>query len=191
MLDIPTLYGERIVLRPWQPRKDAEAVFAYASLPEATQYMLFDTHKSVSDAQEFLDRTPTSPEHGYAITLRGNDYPIGGCGISPVQVHRRAEIGYILHPKYWGNGYATETAKLLIRYGFEKLDLNRIYARADVRNPASTRVMQKSGMIVEGTLREEMIIRNRPSSFVYCSVLRREWQERMNDASQLRALDVI
>lgn len=176
MLDLPTLQTERLILRSWNPAKDAEAVYSYASLPEATQYMLFDTHKSLADAQVFLSQAAGSPEHGFAITLEGgDDEPIGGTGISPVAMHRRAEMGYILHPDYWGRGIATEAAKRIIQYGFEDLGLNRIMARADVRNPASIRVLMKAGMSIEGTLRDEMIIRGRPCTFTVCSILRSEW----------------
>ncbi|MBA3726118.1 MAG: GNAT family N-acetyltransferase [Armatimonadetes bacterium] len=175
MLDIPVLESERLVLRPWKATSDAPGLFAYASLEEATQYMLFDTHRSTADTHEFLARAATSPERGYAITLRGDDRPIGGCGINPTPAHRRAEIGYILHPEHWGMGLATEAAARLIQHGFEDLGLNRIYARADTRNPASRRVMEKAGMTCEGTLREDLVVRNVPRSFFICSILRSEW----------------
>jgi ribosomal-protein-alanine N-acetyltransferase len=178
MLEIPTLETERLILRPWKPESDADAVFSYASLPEATRYMLFDTHLSVHDAAEFLSRAAGRPEHGYAITLKGDDRPIGGCGINPMFEHLKGEVGYILHPSHWGKGYATEATRGLIRYGFESLKLNKVYARADVRNPASVRVMEKAGMTREGILRDEMIVRGVACSFVYCSILLREWYAR-------------
>lgn len=178
MLNVPVLETERLVLRPWKPESDAEAVFAYASLVEATQYMLFDTHRDIDDSHAFLEWTKTSGEHAYAITQRENDSPIGGCGIMPTLAHSKGELGYILHPEHWNKGLGTEVAKALIRYGFETLGLNRIYARADVRNPASQQVMLKSGMIVEGTLREDLSVRGEMVSLVYCSILRSEYFER-------------
>ena len=175
MLDIPTLETERLVLRPWRPGQDAEAVYAYASIEDAARYMLFVRHASIADAEAFLESTRASPEHAYAITLRETGQLVGGCGITPVPAHSKGEFGYILHPDYWGRGLATEAARRLIRYGFEDLGLNRIYARADVRNPASTRVMAKAGMTQEGTLREDMIVKGTARSFILCSILRSEW----------------
>lgn len=169
------LESKRLVLRPWKATSDAPGVYAYASLEEATRYMLFDTHRSTADTHEFLARAATSPERGYAITLRGDDTPIGGCGINPTSAHWRAEIGYILHPDHWGTGLATEAAERLIQHGFEDLGLNRIYARADTRNQASRRVMEKAGMTYEGTLREDLVVRNVARSFFICSILRSEW----------------
>jgi ribosomal-protein-alanine N-acetyltransferase len=175
MLDIPTLETERLLLRPWRPEEDAAAVYAYASIEEVARYMLFVRHTSIADAEAFLENTKTSPEHGYAVTLRDGGQLIGGCGITPVPAHSKGEFGYVLHPDYWGRGLGTEIAKRLIRYGFEDLGLNRICARADTRNPASTRVMIKAGMTPEGTLREDMIVKGTARSFVLCSILRSEW----------------
>jgi ribosomal-protein-alanine N-acetyltransferase len=192
MLDIPPLETERLVLRPWRPEKDAPAVFAYASLPEVTKYMIFDTHASVNDAHEYLERCKTSAEHSYGVTIKGNDTPIGGCGIAPVPQHSKGELGYVLHPNYWGNGYATEIVRRLIQYGFENLSLNKVFARADARNPASTRVMLKSGMSIEGTLRQDIIVRGVPISLVQCSILKDDWELiRGNESTPSKAPDVI
>ena len=57
---------------------------------------------------------------------------------------------------YWGLGYATEAAAVVVRFGFETLALNRIFAMHFSRNPASGRVLQKIGMRHEGTLRQHL-----------------------------------
>lgn len=64
----------------------------------------------------------------------------------------RAELGYWLGKPYWNQGYATEAAGALIKFGFEVLNLNRIFGEHLSRNPASGRVMAKIGMQHEGTL---------------------------------------
>jgi len=64
------------------------------------------------------------------------------------------EIGYCIGEKWWGQGIVTEAFRALIPYFFEKVGANRIQARHDSQNPASGRVMQKSGLTYEGTLRK-------------------------------------
>lgn len=154
---------------------DAPAVFEYASCEETTRYMLFQTHKSILDAEVFLTGCVTSPEHAYAVTLLGSDRPIGGCGLRPEPAYGSGEIGYILHKDYWGRGYATELAKRLVRYGFETLGLHRVFARCDVRNVRSCHVLEKAGMHYEGTLRDCIRVRDEYRSLRYYGILRSDW----------------
>ena len=64
------------------------------------------------------------------------------------------ELGYWIGKPYWGRGYCTEAAREMVRYGFEILGLHRIHSNHFGSSPASGRVMQKIGMIREGTRRE-------------------------------------
>jgi RimJ/RimL family protein N-acetyltransferase len=82
---------------------------------------------------------------------------IGAMGIHISQSHNRAELGYWIGVPYWNQGYCTEAARAVLRYGFETLGLNRIQARHLARNPASGRVMIKIGMRHEGTMRQAVI----------------------------------
>jgi ribosomal-protein-alanine N-acetyltransferase len=73
-------------------------------------------------------------------------------------------------------GYATEAARVLLRWAFGTLDLNRVQAQTDTRNLASARVLEKLGFVREGTLREDCVVNGEVSdSWVY-GLLRREWQ---------------
>ncbi|WP_434362198.1 GNAT family N-acetyltransferase [Parasalinivibrio latis] len=69
---------------------------------------------------------------------------IGAIGVHGIQ-HSRGELGYWIGVPYWGNGYATEAAKSVTHFCFEKLGLTEIFARHLERNPASGRVLQKNG----------------------------------------------
>ena len=90
-------------------------------------------------------------------------------------INREGEIGYIFHPDYWGQGYATEVARLLANFGFHELNLHRIYATCDPRNGASAKVLEKIGMVKEGRLREDLFIKDGwRDSFIY-GLLEHEW----------------
>jgi RimJ/RimL family protein N-acetyltransferase len=175
MIDIPVLRTERLTLRPWRIT-DAEAVYDYARRPEATRFMLFDTHRSIQDAIDFVAAAPTNPYRGYAVTIGDQDRAMGGCGLHPVTEHKKSELGYILHPDIWGQGFATEIVRELIRHGFQDLGFERIYARADERNIASWRVMEKAGMQREALMRHDMIIRGEPVNHYLYAILRTDWQ---------------
>ncbi len=92
-------------------------------------------------------------EYAFAVTLRDGGDLIGTVGLHVAPEHDHAEIGYWIGVPYWGHGYATEAAEAVVRFGFETLSLNRIFASHFSRNPASGRVLQKIGMQHEGTLR--------------------------------------
>ena len=85
--------------------------------------------------------------------LRETDAVIGGADLRVVSPpDRRAELGYGLARAYWGCGYATEAAGLLVRFGFERLGLMRIQAACAVENERSMRTLERLGMRREGRL---------------------------------------
>ena len=106
---------------------------------------------TVHAAYQWIDDLETG-EKVFGITHAGELTGITGYTLAPD--HRSAEIGYWIGKPYWDQGYCTEAARAVLKYGFEILGLHRIFARHFTRNPASGRVLQKIGMIHEGTLRE-------------------------------------
>lgn len=92
----------------------------------------------------------------FAITSREQGYLIGAIGLTINKEHKNAELGYWIGKPYWNNGYCTEAAKAVLRYGFEVLDLNRIHAHHFKRNPASGRVIRAIGILYEGRLRQHL-----------------------------------
>jgi RimJ/RimL family protein N-acetyltransferase len=109
------------------------------------------------DAREFLSSPARENELRLGIRLRGNGALIGGLGLHPYPEHKRAELGYWIGVPYWGQGYATEAARAVVKYGFEKVQLNRIFAEHFKHNPASGKVLQKIGMKYEGCMRQNVL----------------------------------
>lgn len=95
-------------------------------------------------------------DHIFAVTLQSDKALIGCVGLHAKREHDCAELGYWIGVPYWGSGYATEAAGAVVRFGFETLSLNRIYAMHFARNPQSGRVLQKIGMRHEGSLRQHL-----------------------------------
>lgn len=113
-----------------------------------------------------------------AVELRDGPRLIGGCDLQVFSVpFRRARIGYTFHPEYWGRGFATEAARLLIAFGFGELQLHRIEAICDPRNAASARVLQKAGMTLEGKCRHDVLVRGTWRDSLLFGILDAQWRE--------------
>jgi ribosomal-protein-alanine N-acetyltransferase len=106
-------------------------------------------------AREFLESA--SNDLRLAIVLKDTGRLCGGIGLHPHEQHRRAELGYWIGVPYWGNGYATEAAQAVVRYGFENMQLQRIFASHFKENMASGNVLRKIGMKHEGCMRQHIL----------------------------------
>jgi [ribosomal protein S5]-alanine N-acetyltransferase len=179
--DLPELETERLLLRKMR-LDDADAMFAYASDPEVTRYVLWDTHRSIKDSESFLRFATEGYERGdfggWGIVLKDSGAFVGTCGIEAgyAPEHARGELGYVLSREQWGKGLMPEAARAVIRFGFRRMGLNRVEARCIAENTASARVMEKVGMTYEGTLREREFIKGAYRDMRLYSILRREYR---------------
>ena len=177
---IYNLKGSRIRLREME-EQDLEDVHAYCSQPMGSQFQPWGPNtweQSRAYVKEVLLDAKQDPRSRFVFSIIDQDEQVIGAVEISIKntVNGEGEIGYILHPKYWGNGYATEAAKLIIEFGFTSLKLHRIYATCDPKNIGSTRVLEKVGMTKEGRLREHIRLKNGGwrDSYVY-SILESEW----------------
>lgn len=180
--NFPTLETERLILRKLR-LEDAKDLFEYASDKEVTKYVTWEPHKSIEDSVNLIKFTHERYEKRegiiWGIVCKENKKVIGTCDISPVTKHFRAEIAYALSRDYWGKGIMTEAVKEAIKFGFEKMNLNRIQAMCIPENIGSYRVMEKVGMKYEGLIREYMYIKGKFQDLKLYSILRREYFEQM------------
>lgn len=176
--DLPELETERLLLRKMR-LDDAEAMFAYASDPGVTRYVLWETHGSIEESENFLrfanDGYETGDFGGWGLVLKASGAFVGTCGMEAVPEHGRAELGYVLAREHWGRGLMPEAVRRVIRYCFEQLNLDRVEARCIAENSASARVMEKAGMSYEGTLRRREYIKGAYRDMKMYSILRRDY----------------
>ena len=154
----PRLQTERLLLRGFT-LKDAPDVQRLVGEWEVARTLLSIPHPYEDGvAEEWISEHRTTFERGegvnFAIVLRERGELCGACSLIINSRDANAELGYWIGVPYWGQGYATEAAREVVRYGFEELWLHRIYAAHFGRNPASGRVLGKIGMSYEGTRRE-------------------------------------
>ena len=93
----------------------------------------------------------------FAIVLKNDGTLIGSIGLELETAHQRAQLGYWIGLPFWNRGYCTEAAVEVVTYGFDQLNLNRIYAPHFKSNPASGKVLQKIGMLHEGRQRQHYL----------------------------------
>lgn len=152
------LTTDRLVLRPYRSG-DAPAMFRnWASDPEVTKFLTWPTHASVQTTEKvvsnWIARYADPQVFHWAITLKGNDEPIGDINVVRIDdAVSAAEIGYCLSRALWRRGIMPEALQAVMGYLFD-CGFLRIAACHDVRNPASGRVMEKAGMKYEGCLRQ-------------------------------------
>ena len=157
----PTLETKRLILRPFQI-SDAPRVKELAGAYEIYRPTLNVPHPYEEGMAEKWIATHAATFYqgngvNLAITLKADGLLIGAVGLGVSQGHHRAEVGYWIGVPYWGNGYCTEAAIEMLRYGFEVMKLHKITSSHMEWNQASGRVMQKAGMTREGTLVDHVV----------------------------------
>lgn len=151
----------RLLLRPFR-RDDIPALLPLIGAREVAATTLRIPHPyTAADAEQFLEYTERVWDKNegarFGVFLSQGERLIGGIGLQANRDHRHAELGYWIGVPFWGKGYCTEAVREVLKYGFESLDLQRIFASHFVNNPASGRILQKVGMKHEGTLRRHIL----------------------------------
>lgn len=177
--NLPILETERLLLRCLN-LNDAEDLFEYASDPEVSKYNTWTVHQSLADTKHFLNTVVERYQNyelaDWGIVHKADKKLIGTCGLANwIQDQRRAEIGYALSRKYWGQGYMPEAVHSVIAFGFRMMKLNRVEGRCTISNTASARVMEKVGMKFEGVLRQHLFAKGSFYDVKMYSILKEEW----------------
>lgn len=165
----------RLQLR--RPRlTDAEALFAIGSDPQVARLADWPLSTTIDATIERLRKRPEQWESGaeyyWVVTLLDDDRAIGA--VSSCVDQHSAEFGYLFDRRYWGQGYATEVARAIVDWASSVPAIHRIWATCDIENHASARVLEKAGLVREGTLRQGMVRPNISSeprdAYVYSKV---------------------
>jgi ribosomal-protein-alanine N-acetyltransferase len=180
----PEIVTERLELRALRT-DDAQAIYDYASKEIVTKYVLFPTHQSIADTEQFISRamneSPTEFGIVWAIVLKDSGKLIGTIGLHHADlVANKVEVGYAMHEDYWGKGYTTEAVLAVIDEVFRTTEINRIEAHYVAEHSASGRVMEKAGMQYEGTFRDAKRMKTGLCDMKVYSILKREWESSRN-----------
>jgi len=177
---LPEIVTERLLLRRFRAT-DAAAVAAMCSTDAVQRGTLSLPYPyDEACALSWIEGHDEAFAHGryeYAVTDKATGALYGCMGIFCNFTHGVGELGYWFGPAHWGKGYATEAAQAMIRAAFTAWGLNKVYGRHFTDNPASGRVMEKSGMQYEGTLRQHLRKGEGYKDIVCRGILKSEWSK--------------
>lgn len=174
------LNGTRINLKPIQ-ESDLEFIYKMSKHPKVYEYEedKEPTHKEIYN--KFYGRI-SKMEHerdeyySLLIIIQDTKETIGEIHFHLDNKKTRCwELGYSLHPEYWGNGYATEAVKLAIQFMFENANAHKIIGCCNGKNLKSAKCMERSGMLQEGCIREARSLRGKWCDELVFSILDRDY----------------
>jgi RimJ/RimL family protein N-acetyltransferase len=156
------IHTPRLLLRP-PSEADAELMFArYSCDLEVCRYMSWRPHRSIDDTIAYLRKKTTDAGLGEVtrrlIFCRTSGVLLGSIGGQ--FDNYRFQFGYCLARDAWGEGFATEAARAFVAAAMSDPNIWRVQAYCDVENRASARVLEKTGLSYEGTLKRYLIMPN-------------------------------
>lgn len=143
------LETDRLILRPWK-ENDAESLFKYASHPDVGPSAGWPAHTSVENSREII-KNFLSDQVTFAVVLKESNEPVGSVGLKLGNASKlgiketEGEIGYWIGVPYWGRGLIPEAVRKIMQYGFEVLNLKKIWCTCFSENIKSKRVQEKCG----------------------------------------------
>ena len=161
----PTLHTPRLLLREIVP-DDAESLFRLRSNEQAMRYLGRPLHKDINEAAQMIENLRQSFSKNesviWGISHHGRPNLIGNISFWKMdKENHRTEIGYMLHPDYWGQGIMSEAMTAALEYCFQVLNFHSVEANTDPENAASGRLLEKHGFVQEAYFRENLYFEGR------------------------------
>lgn len=151
-----TLETERLILRQWK-FSDSKDLFEYAKDPNVGPNAGWSPHEDEEESKNIIKMFIDNDE--YAIVHKADNKVIGSIGLFNTQnlPESSQEIGYVLSPKYWGNGLIPEAVEKLKQYGFNEMKLEEIWCGHYDFNSQSKRVNEKCGFEYQHTQKDTLV----------------------------------
>jgi ribosomal-protein-alanine N-acetyltransferase len=168
----PILESERLLFRKFV-KKDSEQLLQIRSNEQVMQFMDSNWLKNIKESGTLIKSFNWDYKHqkglSWAIIQKHSNRLIGSFAYwRIIKTHGRAEIGYSIHPDFWGNGIMTETFKTLIEFGFNTMKLHSIEANVNPQNEKSIKLLERVGFKKEAHFRENFFFNNQYlDSYIY------------------------
>ncbi|MBU0477133.1 GNAT family N-acetyltransferase [bacterium] len=175
------LVGRRIYLRPLNQRDINKKYLSWLNDSEVTKYMeigIFPTTKNeLQDYYERINKSKTDVM--FAIVTKKQGRHIGNIKLGNINwVHRFAELGIMIGDKrYWSKGYGQEACQLLLKYAFNRLNLNKVILGVHAPHKAAIKAYQKVGFQIEGRLTKMLNLDGKYVDKVYMGILQRDFNK--------------
>jgi RimJ/RimL family protein N-acetyltransferase len=177
------IYGKRIRFRGIE-KADLPKLYEWVNDPEVLEGLMVGLPMSMADEEHWLERLNQGEQAEKPLAIEIKEKKgwrlIGDWGFFHIQwINSNAEFGIMIGDKsVWNKGYGTEAVELILRHGFETLNLNRIYLRVYSTNPRAKRAYEKAGFVLEGTMRQAIYKHGKYVDVHFMSILRSDWNAR-------------
>jgi diamine N-acetyltransferase len=174
------IYGDRLRLRAAE-REDLPLFVKWLNDPEVRQFISFNLPLSLAQEERWFDEMikANPAEQVLVIEIRENEgwTPVGVTSLMNIDwTNRLAEVGIFIGEKaYWSQGYGREVMRLMLKHGFEDLNLNRIWLRVYEFNQRGVRAYEHAGFKHEGRMRQAIFKDGCYNDVLIMSVVRGEW----------------
>jgi ribosomal-protein-alanine N-acetyltransferase len=137
---------------------DAAFILELVNEPSWIRYIGDRNVRALLDAQRYIENGPVDMYRRlgfglYRVALKAGDEPIGICGLIKRETLADPDLGFAFLPRFWGNGYAIESAAAVMAHARETLRLPRVVAILAPDNHRSRRLLEKLGFRFEGPVR--------------------------------------
>ncbi|AGC75739.1 RimJ/RimL family protein N-acetyltransferase [Nonlabens dokdonensis] len=181
------MYSERLTYKLLEI-SDLEELHELNLIPEVDQFNTMGLPDSIQVTKDLLDAKIEDHQQEniskltYSIRLTDNSEFIGISGILFGQPkYKKAELWMKFNPKFWNQGYATETITRLLKACFEEYQLHRVEAGCAIENHASKKVLEKCGFVVEGVQRKNLPLKTGWSDNYEFGILEEEYLDKNRD----------
>jgi RimJ/RimL family protein N-acetyltransferase len=174
------LEGERIYLRPLDS-EDADHLYTWFNDSRIMRLTGEVYPLSCEETRNRVEQWMKAPDSvSLAIMVKEDDRLIGTVGLISIDhVHRRAKLGIIIgEEKFQSRGFGTEAITLILKYGFNRLNLNMIYLGVIAFNKKAIRCYENIGFSHDGIVREKYLMDGIFYDCILMSIVRREWIEK-------------
>jgi ribosomal-protein-alanine N-acetyltransferase len=182
---LPILTGSLVTVRELRV-SDAPSLFVALSTEEVSRF-ISPPPTTVEGFERFIAWTHQRRAAGehvcFGIVPRGYEAAVGLFQIRALEPDfALAEWGFALASEFWGSGAFEDGAHLVVEFGFDRLGMRRLEARAAVRNGRGNSALRKIGAVQEGVLRRSFVRSGESLDQALWSILRDEWQRRRTPA---------
>jgi RimJ/RimL family protein N-acetyltransferase len=185
--------GKKVRLRAYR-EDDLKSGLAMVNNQSVTRFLNVMRPRSLHEEREWIQsvmRNDNPHTVGYAIESADNEY-LGGVGLMHIDLRNRsAELGIsIARPDDWGKGYGSEAAVLMLRHGFEEMNLHRIHLRVYDYNQRGQKSYARIGFVEEGRLRQAHFRHGGWHDVVLMGILDTEFFERHGRTEDGKVVEV-
>lgn len=175
---IPTLETERLILRAWKP-EDFEHHARFMADPDVARYLSGEPQSRADAWRSMATIVGHWTLRGYgfwALERKSDGHFVGRCGLWNPEGWPSLEVGWTLGQEYWGQGYATEAARVALDYAFTTQNVDRMISVIHVDNVPSQKVAERLGE-TRGE-RRDLTIGGKTHPVEIWSISRDEWRRR-------------